>query len=85
MLRSSDPFTKNGEKQSRQCLTLHQGKTVTEKETRDLCRGKIAGYKIPKSIDFVKDEEMPMTPDREDSSQDLEGALWQVERSNLKP
>ena len=43
-------------------VTLHQGKTATDKELIDLCRGKIAGYKIPKSIDFIKDEEMPMTP-----------------------
>jgi fatty-acyl-CoA synthase len=43
-------------------VTLHQGKTVTEKELIDSCRGKIAGYKIPKSVDFIKDEEMPMTP-----------------------
>jgi acyl-CoA synthetase (AMP-forming)/AMP-acid ligase II len=43
-------------------VTLHQGKTVTEKELIDQCRGKIAGYKIPKSVDFIKDEEMPMTP-----------------------
>ena len=43
-------------------VTLHQGKTVTEKELIDHCRGKIAGYKIPKSVDFIKDEEMPMTP-----------------------
>jgi fatty-acyl-CoA synthase len=42
-------------------VTLHQGKTVTEKELIDHCRGKIAGYKIPKSVDFIKDEEMPMT------------------------
>ena len=42
-------------------VTLHQGKTVTEKELIDHCRGKIAGYKIPKSFDFIKDEEMPMT------------------------
>ena len=43
-------------------VTLHQGKTGTEKELIEFCRGKIAGYKIPKSIDFIKDEEMPMTP-----------------------
>jgi fatty-acyl-CoA synthase len=42
-------------------VTLHQGKTATEKELIDHCRGKIAGYKIPKSVDFIKDEEMPMT------------------------
>jgi fatty-acyl-CoA synthase len=43
-------------------VTLHEGKTVTEKELIDNCRGKVAGYKIPKSVDFIKDEEMPMTP-----------------------
>jgi len=43
-------------------VTLHQGKTATEKELIDHCRGRIAGYKIPKSVDFIKDEEMPMTP-----------------------
>jgi len=42
-------------------VTLHQGKTATEKELIDHCRGKIAGYKIPKSVDFIKEEEMPMT------------------------
>jgi fatty-acyl-CoA synthase len=43
-------------------VTLHQAKAATEKELIDHCRGKIAGYKIPKSVDFIKDEEMPMTP-----------------------
>jgi len=28
----------------------------------DFCRDKLAGFKRPKSIDFVKDEEMPRTP-----------------------
>jgi acyl-CoA synthetase (AMP-forming)/AMP-acid ligase II len=43
-------------------VTLHQGKSATEKELIELCRGKIAGYKIPKSVDVIRDEEMPMTP-----------------------
>ncbi|OGP62246.1 MAG: long-chain fatty acid--CoA ligase [Deltaproteobacteria bacterium RBG_13_47_9] len=43
-------------------VSLHHGKTVTEKELIDNCREKIAGYKIPKSVDFIEDEEMPMTP-----------------------
>jgi len=29
-------------------VTLHAGKTVTDKELVEHCRGKIAGYKIPK-------------------------------------
>jgi acyl-CoA synthetase (AMP-forming)/AMP-acid ligase II len=43
-------------------ITLHQGAKASEKELIEYCRGKIAGYKIPKSVDFIKDEEMPMTP-----------------------
>jgi fatty-acyl-CoA synthase len=43
-------------------VSLYEGKSVTEKELIEHCRGRIAGYKIPKSVDFIKDEEMPMTP-----------------------
>ncbi len=43
-------------------VALHEGKTVTEKELIDYCKGRIAGYKVPKSVDFIKEEEMPMTP-----------------------
>jgi fatty-acyl-CoA synthase len=43
-------------------VTLHHEKTATEKELIDHCRGKIAGYKIPKSVDVIKDEEMPINP-----------------------
>ncbi|MBW2614967.1 MAG: AMP-binding protein [Deltaproteobacteria bacterium] len=32
------------------------------KEILDFCRGKIAGYKRPKTMDFLKDEDMPRTP-----------------------
>ena len=31
------------------------------KELMDFCRGKIAGFKRPKSIDFIKEEDMPRT------------------------
>jgi len=34
---------------------------VLEADLIGYCREKIAGYKIPKSIDFIKDEEMPRT------------------------
>jgi acyl-CoA synthetase (AMP-forming)/AMP-acid ligase II len=32
------------------------------KQILDYCRGKIAGYKRPKTMDFLKDDEMPRTP-----------------------
>ena len=40
-------------------VILHEGKTATAEEIREFCRGKIAGYKIPKDVIFIKDEEMP--------------------------
>ncbi len=45
-------------------VILHEKYTPSEDLAVELiqhCRGKIAGYKIPKSVDFIKDEEMPRT------------------------
>ena len=52
------PHEKWGE-QVTAVVVLHEGKTATEKEISEHCRGKIAGYKIPRKIIFIKDEEMP--------------------------
>jgi acyl-CoA synthetase (AMP-forming)/AMP-acid ligase II len=52
------PHEKWGE-QVTAVVVLHEGKTATEKEISDHCRGKIAGYKIPRKIIFIKDDEMP--------------------------
>ena len=38
-----------------------ESKTATEAELMDYCKGKMAGYKKPKSIYFIKSEEMPRT------------------------
>ncbi|MCS7280935.1 MAG: AMP-binding protein [Desulfobacterota bacterium] len=40
-------------------IVLHEGQTATPEEIIEFCRGKIAGYKIPKNVYFIKDEEMP--------------------------
>ena len=45
-------------------MILHEKYTPSEDLATELtqhCRGKIAGYKIPKSVDFIKEEEMPRT------------------------
>ncbi|MBI5602541.1 MAG: AMP-binding protein [Deltaproteobacteria bacterium] len=45
-------------------VVLHEGYETGEalaREIIDFARGKIAGYKRPKSIDFISDEEMPRT------------------------
>jgi acyl-CoA synthetase (AMP-forming)/AMP-acid ligase II len=46
-------------------VVLHEGFEQSDelaKEIMDFTRGKIAGFKRPKSIDFVTDEQMPRTP-----------------------
>ena len=40
-------------------VVLHEGQTATEEEISGHCRGKIAGYKVPRKVFFIKDEEMP--------------------------
>ena len=36
--------------------------TIEEKVIQDCCREKLAGYKRPKEIIFIKSDEMPRTP-----------------------
>ncbi len=40
-------------------VVLHEGQQATEDEIIKYCRGKIAGFKRPKSVEFIKDDEMP--------------------------
>jgi len=42
-------------------VILKEGEKATEKEIIEWCRGKIAGYKKPKSVDFILASEMPRT------------------------
>jgi acyl-CoA synthetase (AMP-forming)/AMP-acid ligase II len=43
-------------------IVLHEGQTATAEEISAFCKGKIADFKIPKNVTFIKDEEMPKTP-----------------------
>lgn len=43
-------------------IVLHEGQTATPEEITAYCKGKIAGFKVPKNIIFIKEEEMPKTP-----------------------
>ena len=52
------PHEKWGE-QVMAIVVLHEGQTATQEEITGCCRGKIAGYKVPKNVVFIKDEEMP--------------------------
>jgi len=37
-------------------------KDITEKEVMECCRQKLAGYKRPKEVIFISQEDMPRTP-----------------------
>jgi fatty-acyl-CoA synthase len=42
-------------------VVLHAGASASETELLDWCANRIAGYKRPKSVSFITDEEMPRT------------------------
>ncbi len=42
-------------------VILKEGYETSEADLISYCKGKIAGYKVPKFVDFIKDEEMPRT------------------------
>lgn len=52
------PHEKWGE-QVTAVVVLHEGKAMEAKDVSEWCKGKIAGFKVPKNIHFIKDEEMP--------------------------
>jgi fatty-acyl-CoA synthase len=45
----------------RAVVVLHDGQSATEDELLTWCRNKIAGYKRPKSVVFIREDEMPRT------------------------
>jgi len=42
-------------------VVLHEGQSATPEDITSFCRGKIAGFKVPKNVAFIKDEDMPRT------------------------
>jgi len=52
------PHEKWGE-QVNAVVVLREGETATAEEISAYCKGKIAGFKVPKTVIFIKDEEMP--------------------------
>jgi fatty-acyl-CoA synthase len=42
-------------------IVLHDGASASELDVIDWCKDKIAGYKRPRSVSFIKDREMPRT------------------------
>ena len=42
-------------------VILKEGISANAEELMDFCRGKMAGYKKPKSVNFIVQDEMPRT------------------------
>lgn len=55
-------------------IMLRDGKTATVEEIREYCRGQLASYKIPSSVDFVN--EVPRTPSGKILKRELRDAYW---------
>ena len=53
---------------------LKKGETATEKEIIDWCRDKLAGYKIPKSVEFR--ESFPISPVGKIVKRELRAPYW---------
>jgi acyl-CoA synthetase (AMP-forming)/AMP-acid ligase II len=52
------PHEKWGE-QVTAVVVLHEGKKMEPKDVTAWCKGKIAGFKVPKNVYIIPDEEMP--------------------------
>ena len=61
------PHEKWGE-QVTAVVVLHEGQTATAEEISSHCKGKIAGFKVPKNVIFIKDDEMPRSGAGKDPS-----------------
>ena len=52
---------RSGERRSWPSSCSTKARPLRPEEITNYCRGKIAGYKVPKNVVFIKDEEMPRT------------------------
>jgi acyl-CoA synthetase (AMP-forming)/AMP-acid ligase II len=62
-------------------VSLNPGKTATEKDLIDFCAENIAGYKKPKSVDFVDD--LPKSNYGKILKRELRDQYWQKQERNV--
>ena len=55
-------------------IILKEGKSATEREIIELCKKNLAGYKKPKSVDFVQN--LPRTPSGKILKRKLRETFW---------
>lgn len=63
------------------CVILKPGSTLEEAAVIAFARTKLAGYKVPKSVDFVT--EFPLVPSGKVSKKDLRAPYWQDHDRNV--
>jgi long-chain acyl-CoA synthetase len=56
-------------------VVLHEGADASERDLIEFCRGRIAGYKIPKSVDFSS-EQLPKTGPGKIAKRRLRDPYW---------
>jgi len=57
-------------------IVLKPGEEATEEEIIKFCEGKLAGYKKPKSVDFIEASDMPKTPTGKILRRPLKEVYW---------
>lgn len=63
-------------------IELKEGERATEEEFIEFCKGKIANYKVPRYVKFLKEDEWPLTPSGK--VQKFELRAMAVKEFNLK-
>ena len=58
----------------RACVILRQGAQLSETELLDHCRSRLAGYKLPKAVEFMAS--FPMTGSGKIAKKDLRAPFW---------
>ncbi|MFH1624679.1 MAG: long-chain-fatty-acid--CoA ligase [Pseudomonadota bacterium] len=76
------PYEKWGEA-VRAVVVLKAGEEGTEEEIIKFCEGILAGYKKPKSVDFIRASEMPKTPTGKILRRPLREAYWKGRKTQI--
>ena len=64
-------------------VVLKPGEEVTEEEFIKFCEGTLAGYKKPKSVDFIPASEMPKTPTGKILRRPLKEIYWKGKKRKI--
>jgi long-chain acyl-CoA synthetase len=64
-------------------IVLKEGEQATEEEIIKFCEGKIAGYKKPKSVDFISASNMPKTPTGKILRRPLKEKYWRDKETKI--